>query len=318
MSPATRARAAAWTLAAALAVLLVSTPQGAAAQAAVADQPHRSDFVMNFVGGDDFRGWVSAREEEDTRWVQSLRTLGDLHNQMHEFMTELAWHHGEEAGGEELVPEVDTRISGGDWTEYRRALEQSPDAGVAAPTEARLRHALVQVVEIMHDRVHHVMFKALARDEALGHGDETLADLVQEGRGYLHEETLPGEGRSRTEWASPEEFRELQQTTSVSDPHLDEAFRLMADFDDHLHDLMEAWARIGAEMDEAACQPPEYDGRISGHAWHAYHERAADCSDPSWRELVTVTALMHDRIRHMMVRMAAYIEALHPGEVEGP
>ncbi|TVP79801.1 MAG: hypothetical protein EA352_00505 [Gemmatimonadales bacterium] len=305
-------------LAVAFLATVVLVPHTALAQAPVAEQPHRSDFVMNFVGGGDFRSWVSEVVEEDTRWAHSLRTLGVLHNHMHELMSDLAAHHRDEAGGEDLVPAFENRISGGDWTEYRRAIESSSDAGVAASGDARLRHALVQVTEIMHDRVHHAMFKALVRDDLLHDRDAELAEFLRDGRAYEFEDTVPQEGRTRNEWISQDDFRELEWATSVEGPRLHAAFQKMVVFDYLLYDLMEQWARVGAEMDEAACRPPEYGPRISGHAWHEYRDRVSDCSDASWRELVVVTALMHDRIHHMMARMAALVEARHPVEEAAP
>lgn len=93
-------------------------------------------------------------------------------------------------------------------------------------------------------------------------------------------------------------------------------FVQITDFDQMLSDLMTQWAFHGATMDEEACRPPEFGSRISGAQWSEYASRVSDCSDETWRDLLKVTELMHDRIHHMMHAVMIHDVEAHDGESE--
>jgi len=109
---------------------------------------------MDSISGGNFRDYVSTHITETDRWALSMRTFGSFHNFMHELMTQLV-RHGESAHPERgEVPDFTNRISGGQWGDYRQALE---DAGDGSPW-----YEFVRITEIMHDRIHHMMYKLMA------------------------------------------------------------------------------------------------------------------------------------------------------------
>jgi hypothetical protein len=84
-------------------------------------------------------------------------------------------------------------------------------------------------------------------------------------------------------------------------------------FDELLYLLMSQWAEHGAQAADEAGRPPEHDGQIAVEDWAEYADRVAECEDREWRELVQVTQLMHDRIRHMVHQTSVYLDTIDEG-----
>ncbi|MCC5811007.1 MAG: hypothetical protein JJU06_11590 [Ectothiorhodospiraceae bacterium] len=271
------------------------------------DLAHRDDFTMNAISGGDFRGYVSDAVVEDDIWGHSMRTLGVFHNHMHELMSEYARHAAEEMGSEH-VPEFENRISGGEWTDYRRNLEDAGDTSAWAD--------FVQVTEIMHDRVHHAMYTSALYDMKTRDRDVDLADYVGDRAPHDQADTIPERSDLAMDYASSDAFRLLVWDYDFEGERLHAAMQKMTVFDNMLSDLMTQWAFHGASKDDEACRPPEFDSRISGEQWSAYAERVADCDDETWRDLVRITELMHDRIHHMMHAVMIHDGGAHGRENE--
>jgi hypothetical protein len=153
---------------------------GIAAPALAEVIPHRDDFVMNSIGGGDYRDYVLTYLDADDGLYVPMRTLGTLHNTMHQMMTELAIYARDDRD-DEHVPDIGDRISGGDWTDYRKALEEAGEEGAWMD--------FVHVVEVMHDRVHHPMYKSVVYDFATMAREADLMD-------YVREPTRRGRGRA--------------------------------------------------------------------------------------------------------------------------
>jgi len=266
------------------------------------DLAHRHDFTMNSISGGDFRNYVSDAIIEDDIWGHSMRTLGVFHNHMHELMSEYARHAAEEMGSEH-VPEFGNRISGGQWTDYRKNLEDAGETSAWAD--------FVQVTEIMHDRVHHAMYTSALYDQKTRDRDVNLADYVGDRAPHDQADTIPERGDLDMDYASSNAFRSLVWDYEFEGERLNAAMQKMTVFDNMLSDLMTQLAFYGATKDEA-CRPPEFGSRISGAQWSEYADRVTDCSDDTWRDLIKITELMHDRIHHMM-----YAVMIHDGEAHG-
>jgi len=264
---------------------------------------HREDFTMNAVGGGDLRDYVSEVVTEDDPWATSMRTLGTFHNLMHLMMTEMARYDAVHMTGAHRVPDFGARISGGDWTDYREAMEQAGD-------ESSWRE-VVQVTEIMHDRVHHAMYKAVVHDHQSRDRDVDLSRYMRRDVPHPSEQTIPPEGTLTLPFISEDAFRELVWHTDFEQQHLYSSMQTMMVFANVLSDLMTQWANHGNAEKFDACRPPVFQGRIDGAQWAAYAARVSDCDQQSWRQLVQVTGLMHDRIHHMMHVMADHVAREH-------
>jgi len=257
---------------------------------------HRDDFRMNSISGGDFRDYISQNVGEADRWGHAMRMFGTFHNQMHEMMTELALYGAEHLGDRGRIPEFENRISGGEWGDYRENLEQ---AGVESPW----RH-FVQITEIMHDRVHHAMYKATVYDRVSRARAVDLDRYIGEDRApYPPGETVLRAEQVNTEFVPIDRFREFAWHRDFEDRHFHSAMHGMIAFDEMLYTLMTDWAAHGAQKPEAACRPPEFGARITPAQWHQYAERVEGCGEREWRHFVQVVALMHDRIHHMMHRV---------------
>jgi hypothetical protein len=265
---------------------------------------HRDDFRMNSISGGDFRAYISDHIHEDDHWGHAMRLFGTFHNHMHEMMTDLALYADETLGDGDRIPDFDNRISGGEWGDYREALEAD---GVESPWRD-----FVQITEIMHDRVHHAMYKSVVYDRVSRARGADLGHYVGEGRApYPPGETVLRTDQERTEWVSMERFREFVWGTDFESQHFHAAMQAMMAFDEMLYTLMTDWAAHGADKAEAACRPPEHGARITRTGWHEYAEGVADCGEEEWRQLVQVVALMHDRIHHTMHRAMVHDAAAH-------
>ena len=268
--------------------------QERATTAAQSRVDHRDELTLNFISGGNFRNYISEHIREQDHWAHSMRMFGTFHNHMHEMMTDLTRHARDAKGHGALLPAFAERISGGDWTAYREALESSDED--EAWTE------LVLVAEVMHDRVHHAMYKSVAYDIESRGRDVELADYADDAEPFV---SLDREELS-FELASMEAFRELAWHGHIEGAEWHGAIQGMMVFDEMLYAIMTDWAAIGAGMEAEACRPPAFEGRITRAQWLEYERRVDACDDRAWRELVVVTGLMHDRIHHLMHAMMVY------------
>jgi len=281
------------------AVLLMFAPALVKAQERL---DHREDFRMNSIAGGDFRDYISDHVHEGDRWGHAMRMFGSFHNHMHEMMTALALYGAEKLGDADRIPGFDNRISGGEWSEYRENLEED---GIESAWGN-----FVQITEIMHDRVHHAMYKSTVYDHVSRGLDADLDQYIGEERApYPPGETVLRADQVRVEFVSLDRFREFVWHRDFENRHFHGAMQKMIVFDELLYTLMTDWATHGAEKTEAACRPPEVGARISRAQWHEYASRVDDCREGHWRHFVQTVALMHDRIHHMM-----YLAMLHDAQ----
>ena len=289
-----------------LVTVLGSLVVAVTATASANDLPHRDDFSMNSISGGDFRDYVSNAVMEEDGWAKSMRTLGILHNHMHELMSELARHAAEERE-DDHVPEFDIRISGGEWSEYRERLEDAED-------ESTWR-AVVQIAEIMHDRVHHAMYSAVLYDSETRGRNLNLDDYIGDRAPYEQADTIPSRDGLDMDYASSDVFRSLVWDYSFEGERLNAAMQKATVFDTLLEDVMTQWAQYAAAtMDDEACQPPAFGARMDGEFWAEYARRVEDCGNGYWRDLVRVTELMHDRVHHMLYTIMLNDAELHERE----
>lgn len=258
---------------------------------------HRDDYAMDSLSGGAFRDYISEHIVEEDDWAHAARTFGSFHNFMHEMMTTMARHAVEERG-DERFGEVGQRVSGGDWRNYRKALEADGDSGAWAE--------LVQVTEIMHDRVHHAMARTVILDQARNERDADLAD-------YLRGEPLEpgGEGvpdidalNHRT--VSLDEFRQFAWQHDTDHRHWHGAVEQLNAFAVQLDDLLAQWIAVGSAHAEPTCRPPAAVAGGRGEVFTDYAAAIVPCPDADWRELVEVASLMRDRIHHMLYKAVHY------------
>ncbi|REL24254.1 hypothetical protein DYD21_18770 [Rhodohalobacter sp. SW132] len=256
---------------------------------------HRDDFEMESISGGDFRTYIQNNIPENDSWAVSMQTLGNFHNHMHEMMTHIA-RHGSIERGEEDIPDFDLRISGGEWTEIRKGLEAEGDR-----SEWR---ELIQITEIMHDRVHHVMAKSLLYDHGINNRTADPSD-------YLRTEpmdpsvAIPDPANLTYSHISQNEFREFVWDLSTDEEHKHAAFQAMAIFNHMLYDLLTQWHNIGYEHTDSECRPANEVPRVTSSDWTAYASQISGCSDDTWMELIKISELMKNRIHHMMYKMTA-------------
>ena len=277
--------------------LLGGTPAGIDHQDRQDRLDHRSDFIMDSISGGNFRDYVSAHITEDDRWARSMRTFGSFHNFMHELMTQMVRHGENEHPERGEVPDVTNRISGGQWSDYRQALE---DAGDNSPW-----YELVRITEIMHDRVHHAMARSLLHDHDARNRDADPEDYL---RGDIldYGEGIPAAGERTVNRVSLDEFREWAWRYDADTPELHSSVQQMVVFAHMLDDLLHQWLAYGQELVDEGCRPADGSQALRGAAWPRYAEQVDGCGDPQWRELVLVGDLMRDRIHHMMYKLMAY------------
>lgn len=270
---------------------------------------HRNDLLMNSISEGDFRDYISDHIREDDRWGHAMRMFGTFHNHMHEMMIVLARYGSEQLGDGHRIPQFDNRISGGEWGDYSWNLEAD---GVESPWKD-----FVQITEIMHDRVHHAMYKSVVYDRVSRARDADLDRYVGEGRApHASAEAVLRTHEVDTGYAPTDRFREFVWQFTFEDRHFHAAMQAMMVFDEMLHVLMSDWAAHGAEKGEAECRPPEFGARITRAEFHAYATSVGSWSQPEWRHLVQVAALVHDRIHDMIYRVMLYDGAAHDREDE--
>jgi hypothetical protein len=270
---------------------------------------HREDFPMNSISGCDFREYISAHVHvhEADGWGHAMRMFGTFHNHMHEMLSALARHGSGPLGDGHRIPAFDHRISGGEWRSYRENLERD---GVESPWKD-----FVQITEIMHDRVHHAMYSSVVYDLEGRARNADLHRYVGEARApHPPEAAVLRTDEVTTGYVPLDRFREFVWGYAFEDRDFHAAMQAMMVFSELLHVLMTDWAAYGAGKEEAACRPPEFGARITRAGFHAYAATVESCSDPEWRNLVQVVALMHDRIHDMMYRAMLHDGTAHDRE----
>ncbi len=284
--------------AAATAVLALSGP------ALAHDPDHRDDLHMNSVGGGDYRDYVTDHASEQSGWSYSLRTVGTAHNVMHQMMSDYARHDREERGGS-AVPEFGARISGGDWTEYREALEAEAAEGEWAD--------LVRITEVMHDRFHHMMFKAIIYDDARNERGAALDGYLRPRVEAQGDDLIPARRDLDIDHMSLEDFRGVMWETGWTNEAGETWWRLsMQDstvFAHLLSDLTRQWMVYGAAEKSGDCAPQNGDGYDVDAAWRRFAIQVRACEEAEWRELVQVTDLARARVHEMLAYVAAYHDA---------
>ncbi|MCC5914585.1 MAG: hypothetical protein JJU46_09450 [Balneolaceae bacterium] len=255
---------------------------------------HRDDFEMESMSGGDFRDYVSEYITEDSRWALLMVTLGNFHNLMHELMSHIARYGAEQDAYAGSVPDFELRISGGEWTEIREALEEE---GVESEFSE-----LVQIFEIMHDRVHHAMTKAVTFENQIQNRGVNIDDYTREAN-FSAERAIPDKDELRLNSVSAEMFRELVWHGDVEGDNWHAAMQSMVVFSHILYDLLTRWSAFGEELEEVACHPAEFGHSASDHSWSAYAEGIGKCSNEQLRDLVKIADLMKERIHHVMYTM---------------
>ena len=283
-----------------------------AATSAIGDElPHRDDFRMNSISGGDFRQYVLEHIVEDDGWAHSQQTLGVLHNHMHETMTELA-RYGRETGDAEAVPDFNRRLSGGQWSDYLAALEDRDGD--------RRWHALVQLTDIMHDRVHHMMVSAVLYDVASRQREVDLDALLADRMTFDQTETLPERDLDGPPPITGQAFRKAVWSTEFDHPHLHAAMQYMAAFDVLMDDVMTQLAQYGMAKADETCRPPRLTSRMTREDWTAYVDRVTACEDEAWQHLVIVAGRARERLSQTMAALLQYSDVETPvtRSVAGP
>jgi len=254
---------------------------------------HRDDFEMESISGGDFRDYVSTHIIEADAWAYSMQTLGNFHNHMHEMMSDIAKYAREDIG-EDYVPHFDLRISGGEWTTFRENLEKNnPHSGWLE---------LVQITEIMHDRVHHVMAKALIYDSEIRDRDVQTDE-------YLRTDPLPSEigipsqESLQLNRVSQNEFREFAWNAELESDYQHASIQKMAIFNHLLYDLLNQWSEISLRHEFVECRPQSVRFRVDNESWTTLSNQMNRCDDITLKELVQISELMKNRIHHMMYKM---------------
>jgi len=254
---------------------------------------HRDDFEMESISGGDFRDYVSTHIVEDDAWAYSMHTLGNFHNHMHEMMSEIA-RYAQEDLGEDYVPQFDLRISGGEWTTFRENLEKNNlHSGWLE---------LVQISEIMHDRVHHVMSKALIYDTEIRDRDVQPDEYLRTAP-LPPDIGIPSQELLRLNFISQDEFREFTWNAEFESDHLHASIQKMAIFNHLLYDLLNQWADISSKHETIECRPESDRFRMNSDSWTDFSNQIDRCDDSTLKELVQISELMKNRIHHMMYKM---------------
>jgi hypothetical protein len=269
---------------------------GIAAPALAEVIPHRDDFVMNSIGGGDYRDYVLTYLDADDGLYVPMRTLGTLHNTMHQMMTELAiYARGDR--DDEHVPDIGDRISGGDWTDYRKALEKTGEEGAWMD--------FVHVVEVMHDRVHHPMYKSVIYDFATMAREADLMDYVREPTSPDADELIPDRDQLNAAWIDLEAFRELAWGDEPEELSWRRVMQNAVVFGHLTDQLTGQWMVYAADHLDGACAP-QLAGQATDEAWDAYVAHVRDCDDDGWRQLMLTHDLARLRIHQVLAHLAQH------------
>lgn len=262
--------------------------------------------VSELIDGDDFRVYVSRYVQGENAWSQGMRTFGSLHKFMHEMMTAMARHGALERG--DTVPEFEHNISGKKWREYHEVLSKR--------VEPSLWRELVRNTELTHDRVHHVMVRALIYDAGAFGRDLDLKDYL--GAEALSEKRIMTGQDGDRPLTSLDEFRELVWNYNAERQHWHSAMQQALAFAHMLDDLLTQWLVYGATHDDNACRPAEGAQSRRGLAWADYVQEVENCGDANWRELVQTAGLMHAHANQMLHLMASYRDWSVPTSLSQP
>ncbi len=279
-----------------LTITLAVAGVGLSPMAIAENLPHRDDFAMNFISGDEFRAYVSDQATEEDDWADSMRTFGELHNEVHEMMTALARYDRDVMDGSDRAPSFDNRISGGQWTEYVQQVQSL--GGSWRDT--------VQVVEIMHDRLHHAMYKAVLHDAEAHDRFEALEERLPSGEPEFYDDTIPEPGARATPSMGPQTFLDFVAEASFDSDAWAEAMASMADVNERLYDVLTAWADASLDVDDDACHAPEHTGRMTEGLFNIWRANIEECGERGWVELVEIAALMHDGMMHTNHKLVAH------------
>lgn len=260
----------------------------------------RDDFAMNSVSGGEFRRYVTeqvtaSESSYERQWQYSMQTLGVFHNVMHEMMTDLA-RYGESTYPTAALPDFSFRISGGQWTEYQQALAEE------FPAEHPWRY-FVNVMEVMHDRVHHVMLNAMRYDIEVFERETALAEYVSDDRmPHAEADTLPAPAELKLASVHKDTLRDFVWHGDYDNEYLHAALQKLMAFDVMLRDLQSQWLvyannPANPALDEA-CRYQLDGGMMGIGEWYDYAQRS-ECGNEQWRHLIRVTDLMQRRVNHM-------------------
>jgi hypothetical protein len=281
-------------------ILLASTAAafalGTALPMSAEEIPHRDDFVMNSIGGGEYRDYVMTYLDEHEGLHVPMRTLGTLHNTMHQLMTELGVYAREDRG-DEHVPDFGDRMSGGDWTEYREALEEMGEDGAWKD--------FVHVVEVMHDRVHHPMYKSVVYDHTLMGRDADLADYVREPEDAAEDALIPDRTTLDAAWIDLEAFRELAWEHEPDELNWRRVMQNAVLFGHLADQLTGQWVQFAQDHQEGACRPQVAE-QMTDAAWEDYVAQVRDCEDDGWRQLVETHDLARLRIHQVLAHLAEF------------
>ena len=228
-----------------------------------------------------------------------MRTLGTTHNVMHQTMTELALHAREERE-DPHVPDFDDRISGGDWTRYREALEEAGEEGEWMD--------FVHITEVMHDRVHHPMYNAVVYHHATMSPDAELAEYVDEPEDAPRAELIPDRDAIGAAFIPLEAFRTVMWEEEPERLYWRAAMQNAVVFGHLMDQLTQQRVQYAFDEKTGACRP-DFVGRFSEAQWEGYVAQVAGCDRARWRDLVETHDLARLRVHQVMSRMAD----MHPG-----
>lgn len=265
-----------------------------------AQQDHRDDFDMNSIGGGAFRDYITEHITEDDLWAISIRKFGTFHSLMHEMMSELARYNGGEEDKDDRIPDFTERISGGEWTEYRKAIEESEDGS--------WKDFVVQA-EIMHDRVHQAMFYSVVLDNQYNNRGVDIREYADEERApYDAHEVLPDLHELNLSHISRKNFRDkVWHSDKVEGKHLHAAMHLMMTFEEMRDDLVNLWAQHANRLQDPNCAG-NFKDRISMENWNHYSATLENCGDEDWKAFAKSVSLMQNRINQMMDFIVTHIE----------
>ncbi|MCC5840396.1 MAG: hypothetical protein JJT96_09735 [Opitutales bacterium] len=82
------------------------------------DPSHRDDFVMNFIGGGEFRQYIMDHVTGPDVWSQTMVTFGTSLNLMHELMSDVARHAETTLPLDQRPPHIDGRMDSAAWMQW--------------------------------------------------------------------------------------------------------------------------------------------------------------------------------------------------------
>lgn len=267
-----------------------------AAPASAEEIPQRDDMEMNSIGGGEFREYVLEYISEGEAFYRPMRTFGTVHNVMHQMMTELA-AYARDVREDAHVPDFDDRMSGSDWSDYREALEEAGEEGAWKD--------LVHVIEVMHDRVHHAMYKAVVHDHQSMGRDSELSDYVRDPEDTSEDELIPERDEIDAAYLGLESFRTLIWEKEPQSRHWRAVIQNAMAFAHLKEQLTQQWVQYGTDHMTGACQPQSAGYYISSEEWENFMAQVAECEDESWRHLMQTHDLAQLRVHQALDHLAS-------------